>query len=117
MVADKIIKTEKEYEDALRALEGVFDAKPGTSEAEKAELLVFLISKYEDEKYPIPEVEPVEAIKFVMEAKGLKQKDLIPIFGSKSLVSEVLNKKRDLTLKIIKSLHENLNIPYELLIA
>lgn len=113
----KPIRSEADYEAALMELEKVFDCVPNTAEADQAEILVMLISKYEDEHYPIDSPDPIEALKYIMQEKQLKNKDLVVYFGSKSLVSEVLNKKRELTLKMIKSLHRGLGIPYELLIA
>lgn len=113
----KPIKSETEYDAALMALEKVFEAVPGTPEADQAEILVMLINKYEEQHYPINTPDPIEALKYIMQEKELKNKDLVAYFGSKSLVSEVLNKKRELTLKMIKSLHKGLGIPYELLIA
>ena len=113
----KPLKSEADYEAALVELEKVFDCLPDTPEADQAEILVMLISKYEDQHYSIGTPDPIEALKYIMQEKQLKNKDLISYFGSKSLVSEVLNKKRELTLKMIKSLHKGLGIHYELLIA
>jgi HTH-type transcriptional regulator/antitoxin HigA len=116
MVA-KVIKTEEEYNQALKRLEKVFHASIDSKEGDEAELLTLLIEKYEDEKYPILAPDPIAAIQFRMEQKGLTQKDLSVIIGYKSRVSEILSRKRKLTLKMIKNLHEKLNIPYESLIA
>lgn len=113
----KIIKTEEEYNHALERIEAIFHASANSQEGDEAELLVLLIEKYEDEKYPIDAPDPIAAIEFRMEQKGLTQKDLSIIIGYKSRVSEILNRKRKLTLKMIKNLHEKLNIPYESLIA
>jgi HTH-type transcriptional regulator/antitoxin HigA len=113
----KPIRSEADYEAALTDLEKVFDCVPGTPQADQAEILVMLISKYEEVYYPLNAPDPIEALKYIMQEKHLKNKDLVSYFGSKSLVSEVLNKKRELTLKMIKSLHRGLGIPYELLIA
>ena len=112
----KIIKTEREYEQALERLETIFDATPGTQEGDELEILSWLIEKYEDEHYWIGPIDPIEAIKFRMEQLGMKPKDLIPIFGYKSRVSEVLNKKRKLTLSMIRQLTQSLKIPSEILI-
>ena len=113
----KLIKDEKDYQAALNSFEKVFDAKAGTPEGDEAEILALLIENYEDIHYPIEPPDPIEAIKYIMEEKGIKNKDVVKYFGSKSLVSEVLNKKRPLSLKMIKSLHINLGIPYEILMG
>ena len=113
----KILKSESDYQRALNRLESIFDAKTNTPEGDEAELLVFLIEKYEEERYPILPPDPIEAIRFRMEQQGLQKKDLAEILGYKSRVTEVLSRKRKLTLKMIRNLHEKLNIPYESLIA
>jgi HTH-type transcriptional regulator/antitoxin HigA len=112
-----LIKSEKDYQRALRRLEEIFDAEDGTKEGDEAEILTLLIEKYEDEKYPIEAPDPIEAIKFRMEQLGLKQKDLAQILGYKSRVSELLSRKRKLNLSMIRSLHEKLRIPYESLMS
>ena len=112
----KLIKTEEAYELALQRLEVIFNAKPGTEAGDELELLVLLIAKYEDEKYPIDLPDPIEAVKFRMEQLGMKPKDLGKSIGFKSRVSEILNKKRKLTLDMIRKLHQQLNIPTEVLI-
>ncbi|HTA28739.1 MAG TPA: transcriptional regulator [Bacteroidia bacterium] len=111
------IKNEKEYQAALKKLEKVFDAEPGSPEGDIGEVLVLLIEDYEKKHFPIDAPDPIEAIKYIMEEKGLTNKDIIPYFGSKSLVSAVLNRRRNLSLKMIKSLHEGLGLPYEILMA
>jgi HTH-type transcriptional regulator / antitoxin HigA len=112
-----LIKNEKEYQKALKELERVFDAEPGTPEGDTGEVLVLLIEDYEKKHFPIDAPDPIEAIKYIMEEKGLTNKDIIPYFGSKGLVSAVLNRRRNLSLKMIKSLHEGLGLPYEILMA
>jgi len=112
----KIIKTEAEYEAALVRIEGLMNAAPNSPEEEALELLALLVEKYEEEHYPIGLPDPVEAIKFRMEQEGLSRKDLIPYIGSQSKVSEVLNYKRPLSLSMIRSLHEGLDIPAEVLL-
>lgn len=112
----KLIKTEEAYELALQRLELIFDAKPGTEAGDELELLALLIAKYEDEKYPIDLPDPIEAVKFRMEQLGMKPKDLEKSIGFKSRISEILNKKRKLTLDMIRKLHQQLNIPTEVLI-
>lgn len=112
----KVIKTEKEYQKSLSRLEVIFNAKKGTKEGDELELLALLIDKYEQEKYPIDLPDPIDAIKFRMEQLGYKQKDLAMAIGLKSRVSEVLNKKRKLTLDMIRKLSETLSIPTEILV-
>ena len=116
MMVPKIIKSEEDYNIALKRIEEIFDAKPGTPEFDEMELLVKLVEIYEDEKYPISAPDPISAIKFRMEQQGLKNKDLIPYIGSKSKVSEVLSGKRALSLNMIRKLNEGLGIPAEVLI-
>ena len=112
----KVIKTDKEYQNALTRLEMIFDAKKGTKEGDELELLALLIDKYEQEKYPIDLPDPIEAIKFRMEQLGYKQKDLAVAIGLKSRVSEILNKKRKLTIQMIRNLSNLLSIPTEVLV-
>ena len=113
---EKIITTEKEYEESLARLTQIFEADPDSAEGMEAELLVTLIEKYEKEKYPITLPYPIEAIKETMERKGLKDKDLIPAIGSKTIVSLVLNKKRPLTIEMVRNLSSFLNLPVEVLV-
>ena len=112
----KIIKTESEYKKALTKLEKLFNAKPNTPKGDELELLSLLIEKYEQEKYPIDMPDPIEAIKFRMEQMGYTQNDLAKIIGLKSRASEILNRKRPLTLEMIRNLHEKMNIPIQVLI-
>ncbi|HRE98796.1 MAG TPA: helix-turn-helix domain-containing protein, partial [Flavobacteriales bacterium] len=106
----KILKTKKDYENALKRLEKVFDAKPGSKESNELELLAMLIERYEKEHFPIDAPDPVEAIKFRMEQLGMKQKDLDKIIGGKNRVSEILNRKRKLSLEMIRNIHASLDI-------
>lgn len=110
------VNTEKEYQKALKRLEEIFDAKPGTKEGDELDILALLIERYEEKHYQIEAPDPIEAIKFRMEQLGYKQKDLADIIGYKGRVSEILNRKRKLTLEMIRSLHEKLNIPLESLV-
>ena len=112
----KVLKTEKDYNQALKRLEKIFHAPSDSIEGDEAELLSVLIEKYEDENYPIEAPDPIEAIKFRMEQMGMTKKDLAQVIGYKSRVSEIFSRKRKLTLKMIQNLHEKLNIPYESLI-
>ena len=113
----KVLKTEEEYNRALRRLETIFDAPADSPEGDEAELLSILIEKYEDEHYSIEAPDPIEAIKFRMEQMDMNNSDLAKIIGYKSRVSEIFNRKRKLTLKMIRNLHEKLKIPYESLIT
>ncbi len=112
----KVIKTEKDYKLALKRLELIFDAKKGSKHGDELELLSLLIDNYEKEKHPIDLPDPIEAIKFRMEQLGYKQKDLAEIMGLKSRVSEVLNRKRKLTLEMIRKLNEVLGISTDVLV-
>ena len=112
----KPIRNEEDYQDAMLRLENIFDAKRGTEEGDELEILALLIDNYESENFPMGMPDPISAIKFRMEQMGLKQKDLVEMVGFKSRVSEVMNKKRKLTLEMIRKLNTNLNIPTEVLI-
>jgi HTH-type transcriptional regulator/antitoxin HigA len=112
----KVIKTKKQYRAALSRLEEIFDSKKGSKTADELELLSLLIEKYENESSPIDFPDPIEAIKFRMEQLGYKQKDLAAAIGLKSRVSEILNRKRKLTLDMIRKLHVALGIPTEVLV-
>ena len=112
----KPIKTKKDYAQALERLELIFDSKKGTEEGDELEILGMLIENYEKEKFPIGFPDPVEAIKFRMEQLGFNQTDLANVVGLKSRASEILNRKRKLTLEMIRQIHERLNIPTEVLI-
>ncbi len=110
------IKTEKDYLLAMDRLSEIFDAQKGTPLGDELEILSILIDKYESEKFPIDLPDPIEAIQFRMEQMGMKQKDLVEVIGLKSRVSEVLNKKRKLTLDMIRKLNNTLKIPTDVLI-
>ncbi|WP_293887590.1 MULTISPECIES: helix-turn-helix domain-containing protein [unclassified Sphingobacterium] len=112
----KLIKTEEDYAQALDRLEVIFDAKIGSKEGDELEVLGLLIDKYETEHFPINLPDPVEAIKFRMEQLNFTQNDLADVLGQKSRASEILNRKRKLSLEIIRKLHEKLNIPTDVLI-
>jgi HTH-type transcriptional regulator / antitoxin HigA len=115
----KPIRSKSDYKSALTRIEELIVSNPkkGSSEYDELDILGTLVSAYEDIHYPIEAPNPVEAVKYVMEEKGLKAKDLIPYFGTKSLVSEFLNHKRGLSTRIMKALHERLGLPYEVLIG
>ena len=112
----KPIKTENDYQNALNKLEVLFDAPIGTVESDEADILGLLIDEYEKINYPIEAPDPIEAIKIRMEEMQLKQVDLIPEIGGKSRVSEVLNRKRKLTVDMIRKLTERLNLSPTILI-
>jgi len=112
----KPIKTEKDYNQALERLEEIFDAKADSTEGDELEILGILIDQYENEHFPIGLPDPIEAIKFRMEQLGYNQNDLANIIGLKSRASEILNRKRKLSLEMIRQLHERLNIPTDVLI-
>ena len=112
----KPIKTKKDYQQALARLELIFDAKKGSSHGDELEILAMLVDNYENEHFPIGFPDPVEAIKFRMEQLGYNQSDLANVVGLKSRASEILNKKRKLTLEMIRQIHDRLNIPTEVLI-
>ena len=112
----KPIKTKKEYIQALERLETIFDAKKGSKEGDELEVLSIFIEKYEDKNFPIELPDPIEAIKFRMEQLGYNQTDLAKVIGLKSRASEILNKKRKLSLEMVRQLHEKLNIPADVLI-
>ena len=112
----KPIKNKKDYEQALERLEIIFDAKKGSSEGDELEILGILIEKYEDQHFPIGFPDPVEAIKFRMEQMGYNQADLAKVIGLKSRASEILNKKRKLSLEMIRQIHDSLKIPTEVLV-
>ena len=112
----KPIRNESEYQKALNRLEKIFNAKQGTNEGDELEVLSILIDNYENEHFPIDSPDPIEAIKFRMDQLGIKQNDLAKIIGFKSRVSEIINRKRKLSLTMIRKLHQQLNIPTEVLI-
>jgi len=109
----KPIKSEEDYIATLKQIESLMDAKPNTLKMDELEVLTTLVEAYEAQNYVIDAPDPIEAIKFRMEQEGLKQKDLVSIVGSKSRVSEILNKKRKLTIEMIRNLHKQLHIPVE----
>jgi len=112
----KPIKTKKDYNKALERLEKIFDAKKGSKEGDELEVLSILIEKYEDVHFPIGLPDPIEAIKFRMEQLGYNQVDLAKVVGLKSRASEILNKKRKLSLEMIRLLHDKMKIPTDILI-
>ena len=112
-----VIKTEEQYQKYLARIDEIFDAKSRTDKADELELLLALVKLYEDEHYAIPYPDPIEAIKIRMEDLGLKAKDLVPLIGNKGNVSKILNRKRSLTLEMVRKLSEALGLPAEVLIS
>ena len=112
----KPIRTDADYRVTLKEVEALMMAEPNTPEGEKLDVLVTLIEAYERKHFPLDLPDPVEAIKFEMEQKGLTIKDLEPMIGKSNRVYEVLNRKRALTLRMIQKLHQELGIPAESLI-
>lgn len=112
----KPIKSEADYEAALAEIEKLFDIEPGTLEADRLEILTALVEDYENHHYSIPSPDPVEAIFYYLESRGLTRKELESYLGSRARVSEILNRKRPLSLEMIRRLHRDLGIPAEVLI-
>jgi len=114
-----IIKTEKQYEDLLEWIDFQFDLNlsPESNEGQQLQIALLLVKKYEDEHYQIPSPDPIEIVKLKMEEKGLLSKDLVAWVGSKAYVSALLNRKKPLTLRIAKVLHQKLGIPASVLLA
>jgi HTH-type transcriptional regulator/antitoxin HigA len=117
MMIPKVIKNENDYDAALARIGELMDANPGTPEGDELELLVTLVELYEKEAHLIDLPDPIEAIKFRMEQAGLKQKDLVPFIGNRSKVSEVLSRRRPLSVTMIRKLHKGLGIPAEVLLG
>ena len=113
----KPIKNKTEYKAALREVEALFNAPEGTPQADKLEVLVMLVERYEARHYPIPAPDPIEFLNYAMEARGLTRKDLEQYIGSRGRVAEVLNRARPLTLTMIRRLSEGLDLPADVLIA
>ena len=112
----KPIKSDKDYYNALGRLDKIFDAPIESKEGDEAEILSLLIENYENKLYPIEAPDPIEAIKIRMEEMNIKQKDLVGVIGGKSRVSEVLNKKKRLTVEMIRNLEELLNLSASILV-
>lgn len=110
------IKTKKDYNEALTRIEQLMDAKRNTLDADELDILATLVEAYEERHFPIESPDPIAAIEHCMEALGFTRKDLEPILGSKSRVSEVLNKKRKLSMDMVRNLNEKMGIPAQALI-
>lgn len=115
----KPIKTKKEYEAYLDWVDELFDkkVKPASPEGEQLQVVLLLIRQYEDEHYPIPTPDPIQAIKLKMAEKGLKNKDLVGLIGSKGYISSLLNGKKTLTLEMARIFHQKLGVPAEILLS
>ena len=113
----KPIKSEGDYRKALKEIDRLMDARPNTAEGDRLDVLVTLVEAWEEKHWPIDLPDPIEAILFAMEQRGLSRKDLEPLIGSRARVAEVLNHKRSLTLPMIRRLHQGLGIPAEVLIG
>lgn len=113
----KPVRTEADYRQALARIEAIFEAAPGSAEFDELDILGTLVGAYEDQHHPIPEPDPIEYIKYKMAERGLRQRDLAAWLGGESRVSEVLNRKRKLTAKMMKALHDNLGLSAEMLLA
>lgn len=112
----KPIKTAADYEAALKEIEQLWGSNYGSPEGDKLDVLVTLVEAYEEEYYPIPPPDPIEAILHYMESQGLSEYDLTPYLGSNLCVSEVLNRQRSLSLEMIRKLHKELGIPADILV-
>lgn|SRR3989339_1547938 len=113
----KPIKTKKDYETALKKIDELFEAKPNTPNGDLLDVLTTLVESYEQKHFNIAPPDPIEAIKFRMEQLGLKQTDIAEVIGGKNRASEILNKKRELTAKMMRDLHHKYSIPAESLLA
>jgi HTH-type transcriptional regulator / antitoxin HigA len=113
----KPIRNKKDLREALARVDALIDSKPGTPEYDELEILSTLVEAYEEKHCPIPPPDPVEAIKFRMDQLGLKQSDIAKYFGGKNRASEVLSRKRPLSLRMIRNLHINLKIPSDSLLG
>jgi len=110
------IRSEKDYEAALLEVEELFNAPAGSPEADRLDVLTTLIEAYESQHYPMPQADPVEMLKYYMESRGLTRADIEPFIGSRARVAEILNRKRPLTLEMIRRLYAGLGIPAEVLV-
>ncbi len=112
----KPIRNKREYQVALKEIEALWNAKDGTVESDRLEVLALLVERYEQEHFPIPDPDPIDFLHYVMESRGLARKDLEPFIGSRARVAEVLNRVRPLSLEMIRSLAEGMKIPADVLV-
>jgi HTH-type transcriptional regulator/antitoxin HigA len=113
----KVLKNERDYDTALKRADQIFDAKPNSAEGEELALLLLVIKDYEDRHHPIAMPDTIEVIKMYMHEYGLKNKDMEGIMGSKSYVSQILNKHKPLTVEMMRNLHKQFGIPASILLA
>jgi HTH-type transcriptional regulator/antitoxin HigA len=111
------IRTDEDHEAALREIDRLWNAEPGTDDGDRAEILVALVQKYEERMYPVPRATPVEILRFMMEQNDRSQSDLAELLGSRSRASEILSGKRELTLDQIRKLHREWHIPASALVG
>jgi HTH-type transcriptional regulator/antitoxin HigA len=111
----KPIKSEQAYQDALAEIDRLFEAGPGTLEGDRVEVLVTLVEAYESQYYALPLPDPIEALEFHMERLGLTRRELEPFLGTRARVSEILNRRRPLTMRMIRNIHDGLGISYDVL--
>ena len=112
----RTLKTETDYKEALAEIDGIFDAEPNTPEADRLDILALLVEAYEEQHYPVPSPDPVAALEYYMDSRGLTRRDLEPYLGSRARVAEVLNRKRSLSIDMIRRLHQGLGISADILI-
>ena len=112
----KPIRTKKDYDAAMKEIDRLFNADPGTREGDRLEVLATLIEAYEEKHHRISPPNPIDAIRYYMESRGLSRSDMGKYIGSRARVSEVLNRKRALTMEMIRNLHKGFGIPAEVLI-
>lgn len=112
----KPIKTNADYQNAMAQIESLFNAQPGTPDSDSLDVLTTLVESFERENFPIPAPDPVAAIQYFLESRKVTRKELVKILGTKSRVTEVLNYKRGLSLRMIRNLHDELGIPADVLI-
>jgi HTH-type transcriptional regulator / antitoxin HigA len=111
----KPIKTEQDYQSAMAEIDRLFDAEPGTPEGDRLDVLVTLVEAYEKQYYALPLPDPIAAIEFHMERLGLSRHELEPFIGTRARVSEVLNRRRPLTMRMVRNIHDGLGISYDVL--
>ena len=112
----RTLKTEADYKEALAEIDGIFDAELNTPEGDRLDILALLVEAYEEQHYPIPPPDPVAALEYYMDSRGLTRRDLEPYLGSRARVAEVLNRKRGLSIEMIRHLHQGLGISADILI-
>ena len=110
------LKTEADYQEALAEIDTLFDAEANTPEGDRLDILTLLVEAYEERHYPIPPPDPIAALEYYMDSRGLNRRDLEPYLGSRARVAEVLNRKRGLSIDMIRRLHQGLGISADILI-